>query len=181
MKRFVSLVFAGLLCVTTSHAQVTQLIVNSSAGDYIGQGQQYTLTPVDGTFRMEVNHQNQNGVSLFYHDATYAMWWQIDFNGPNMQPLHVGPYPNAKRFPFNGTSPGFDAFCSGRGCNSLTGSFEIRELMYDSLGQVSTFWATASQRCEGFMPPLQLEIMYNLPLATATKSRSWGQLKSIYR
>jgi hypothetical protein len=37
----------------------------------------------------------------------------------------------------------------GRGCNTLTGNFVVREAVYDATGQVQAFAADFEQHCEG--------------------------------
>lgn len=184
MRRLLILMslFASLLVATNAQAQITKLVVNSPAGDYVGQGQSYVLMPVDGNFHMETNFQSIPGVSFFYHNGDYSRWWQIDFCAPNGGPLQIGQYVDARRYGFQPSGhPGFQAFADSRGCNTLVASFEIKALTYDTNGAVASFWATAAQNCEGFMPTLQLELMYNMDAQVPTRTRTWGSLKSIYR
>lgn len=167
--------------VSTASAQVTKLIVNSPTGDYIGQGLNYTVNPSDGVFNATTNFNN--GVTVTVHNADYTMWWQIDFAAINHAALAAGTYENCVRFPdpYGMTHNQVQVSTTGRGCNQLSGRFVIKELTWSSPIQVATFWATLEQSCEGFMPPLKLEVMYNMDAQTPTMTRSWGALKSIYR
>jgi hypothetical protein len=52
--------------------------------------------------------------------------------------------------------------CSfGHGCNSLRGSFEVKELILAPNGSIESFHATFIQLCEEHSPPLRGEIFYN--------------------
>jgi len=70
-------------------------------------------------------------------------------------PLRVGTYDGATRWPFQRDSdPGLDISGEGRGCNTLTGRFVVREADFTASGQVRQFWATFEQHCENRAPAL---------------------------
>jgi hypothetical protein len=78
------------------------------------------------------------------------------------QPLRVGSYENATRYPFQSpTSPGLSVFGSGRGCNTLTGRFDVLEVSYSATGQIDRFSADFAQHCDGQPPALFGSIRYN--------------------
>ena len=54
--------------------------------------------------------------------------WHFVVGGPDKQPLGVGEYPDATRYPFNRSSPGLSLSGKGRGLNTLTGAFAIWQL-----------------------------------------------------
>jgi hypothetical protein len=138
-------------------AQVTSLTMTSDAGDYIGQGQTYNFSPVDGSFTAQVNYQG--GVSISFIAPNYTRWWYLDFSAPNSAPLAKGSYLMATRFPFN-SGAGLSVSGEGRGCNTLTGSFNVRQIEYVN-NTVASFEASFEQHCEGFEPALRGEIKYN--------------------
>jgi hypothetical protein len=139
----------------------TSLTMNSDPGDYIGQGQQYLYTTTDGTFTAERN--NDNGVSISFQTATNDHWWQLDFAAPNSQPLTISTYSGATRYPFQDPSvPGLSVYGDGRGCNELTGSFEVKQVIYGTDDTIISFWATFEQHCEGMTPALSGDIRFNL-------------------
>ena len=179
---FPALLFLGTLLVAepAMAQQITKLVVRSPSGDYIGQGLSYTLTPADGVFNATSNFNN--GVTFTLHNADYSMWWQIDFAAINHALLTVGAYANAIRFPaFDATHNQLQVSTAGRGCNTLTGTYQIRELTWTSPTQVRSFWVTLEQSCEGFMPPLNIELMYHMEASTPVRDTSWGSLKTHYR
>lgn len=182
MRLALILGLALALCAPFAAAdEITQLIVTSPAGDYIGQGQSYTLTPADGVFDATTNFDN--GVTVTLHNSDYSMWWQLDFAAKQNAPLAVGSYPNAIRFPspWLPDSNQVQASTTGRTCNTLTGDFEIKYLAWDSPTQVRAFWAVLHQSCEGFMPALTVEIIYRMDSTVPVRPATWGTLKTLYR
>ena len=160
----IGLVAAGLAlsACTVAQAQVTSLTMSSDAGDYIGQGQTYNYTPVEGAFSAQVNYQG--GVSISYTGNNYSHWWYLDFAAPNGAPLTSGTYFGAIRFPFNSGVPGLSGLSvsgDGRGCNTLTGSFNVLQVEYGPNNTVNAFDATFEQHCEGAPAALKGEIRYN--------------------
>lgn len=138
-------------------AQVTSLTMTSDPGDYIGQGQIYNFAPVDGSFTAQVNFQG--GVSIYFATHNSTRWWNLDFAAPNSAPLAKGSYLMATRFPFN-SGAGLSVTGEGRGCNTLTGSFNVRQIEYVN-NTVASFEASFEQHCEGLGPALRGEIKYN--------------------
>ena len=136
------------------------MVLNGDQGDYISQGQALFFTSADGVFTANRNYQN--GVSLAFHTPTYSHWWYFDFAAPAGQPLTAGTYTGAARYPFEAASqPGLSVSGDGRGCNTLTGTFDVKEIQYGSPGAVTSFWATFEQHCEGSVPAARGEIRYN--------------------
>lgn len=63
-------------------------------------------------------------------DGAYV-YWNLYLAAPQGEPLTVGSYANATRWPFQlATAPGLDFSGNHRGNNRLTGSFDILELNY---------------------------------------------------
>ena len=169
----VSLFF--LLHATDSRAAVTSVLLTGDQGDYISGGQTLYFTPADGTFSATMNYHN--GVSVAFHTPTYSHWWYLDFSAPNKQFLTPGVYTGALRFPFENSQAGLSVSGDGRGCNTLTGSFEVKEVVYGpgpwgTAGSVVSFRATYEQHCEGWTAAARGEIRYNatLPLEVTAPS-----------
>lgn len=160
IRRFGSMLFTLLVLSVPAQAQVTSLTMVSDPGDYIGGGQFYFYTPADGTFSAQKNYDQ--GVSLSFNTPSYSHWWYLDFAAPNNQPLSVGTYTGAIRFPFQATNqPGLSVYGDGRGCNTLTGTFDVLEVTYGAANDVVAFDATFEQHCEGATAALRGEIRYN--------------------
>lgn len=152
---FVVLAFSG-----SAHAQVTSLTLSSDSGDFVGAGQFYFFTPADGTFSAQQNFDQ--GVSLAFNTPSFGQFWGLDFAAPNNQPLSVGTYTGAARFPFQASNqPGLSVVGDGRGCNTVTGSFQVLQVAYGSASTVVSFDAIFEQHCEGAVPALRGEIRFN--------------------
>lgn len=157
-----------------SWATQTSLSMSSDPGDYIGGGQQYYYSSSDGAFTAYRNFAN--GVSVSFNTPTFDHWWYLDFAAAFSQPLTVGVYTGAVRYPFQDPSqPGLSVYGDGRGCNMLTGSFEVREIVYGAGDEIASFRAFFEQHCEGQPPALRGEIRFgaNVPVElTAPRSQS---------
>jgi hypothetical protein len=160
------LLLLGVLAqVAPAAAQVTSLSMTSEPGDYIGLGQTYLYTPADGTFNARAGNGN-NSVSISFNTPTFDHFWYLDFAAPNGAPLTPGTYLNATRWPFQEpSSPGLSVAGDGRGCNMLTGSFQVLQAEYGPADTLVAFEATFEQHCEGFAPALRGQIRYNANVA----------------
>jgi hypothetical protein len=133
--------------------------MTSEPGDYIGAGQSYLYQQADGSFtaRRDVS---SNRVSVSFRTPTFTHFWDLSFAAPGDQPLTVGLYTGAARFP-EGGQPGLDVYGDGRGCNGLTGSFQVKQVVYGAGEEIVSFWATFEQHCEGAGPALRGDVRYN--------------------
>jgi Divergent InlB B-repeat domain len=134
----------------------TSLSLVGQPGDYIIGEQHLFYTPADGFFMIR---QIASGILVSF-DFT-AGGWDLGFAAGNYQPLSVGLYNDATQFPYQGSGPGLDVSGDGRGCNSLTGSFEVKQIVYGAGDAIDKFWATFEQHCEGSMPAAFGEILFN--------------------
>jgi hypothetical protein len=173
---------AGMLTYAgPAQAQTTSLTLNSQPGDFIGQGQTLTLTTNDGTFSARQN--TPNSVSIFFLGFQAGSFWGLDFAAPQGAPLSVGVYEGATRFPFETpTSPGLSVDGDGRGCNTLTGRFEVLQVNVDTAGNVTNFAADFEQHCEGSSAALFGSIRINAgPIAELCRSTvtTFAELETI--
>ena len=174
MRRFVkraakrAVILASLLWSSCSGSPTgpsapatTFLTFNSMPGDYIGQGESHRYALADGVWYALASPLNgpPNQVYIEVTNFTQGWWWSMDFAAPKGQPLKVGTYDAARRYPFQpDTQPGLDFFGSDRGCTTLTGSFQIRELVIGPGNTVDRLHATFEQHCEGASPALTGEV-----------------------
>ena len=110
------------------------LVMNSESGDYIGQGKYYEYSLEDMDFISSRNYDN--GVRIWMNDYSHEnpeyISWDVNFAAPDDVELTKGFYQNATRFPFQSiSSPGLSVTGLGRGCNTLTGNFDVLEANYD--------------------------------------------------
>ena len=140
----------------------TFLEFQSEPGDYIGAGEshRYTLEDTDWTARVTVGVTEPNHivVSLRPKTGSLTWWWNLNLAAPTGQSLKAGAYQDARRWPFHGQQPGLDFTGTGRGCNTLTGSFVISSLRIGPGNSLDRLHATFEQHCEGRSPALKGEI-----------------------
>jgi hypothetical protein len=135
----------------------------SDPGDYIGAGAEVTFTSTDGNFYAS---PYGNGVEVWFATPTYSHWWYAMLNPPPGAVLQPGAYENAQRFNFYG-GPGLDVFGDGRGCNTVTGRFDVLEMETDVAGNYTKFAANFEQHCEGMTPAMWGQVRFNsdIPLS----------------
>jgi hypothetical protein len=123
----------------------TFIYLDSQPGDYIGLGVQRTLRP--GTLNAIV--QSSQVLTLNYANGLTSL--RMEFDGTTQQPLGVGEFEGATRYPFNSPSnPGLDVSADSRGCNTITGEFVIRELETDRAGNVTKLALDFEQYCDSY-------------------------------
>ena len=157
--RLVAMIVASWFLAAPAFGQQSILYFKSEPGDWVGQGQELTLTSDDTVF--VARRIYRNGVSFWIRNP--SNWWSASFGPPAGMELVEGSYENATRWPFQEpTVPGLSFSGNGRGCNRLTGRFEVLEAVYDLVtDEVISFAVDFEQHCEGWMPPLYGSIRFN--------------------
>jgi len=146
----------------------TFISMDSETGDYIGQGQQYLLGLNDGTFT--VDSVDADHVRLLFRGQDT---WSFNFAAPDGTGLSTQAYWDATRYPFNDPSvPGLSVSGAGRGCNTLTGKFNVLEIVTDANGIYTNLAVDFEQHCEGQPPALFGSVRLNyvdpsVPIASA--------------
>lgn len=129
---------------------------DSPVGDWVGLGQHFTLTPLDGD--IVVQPTTDAGVQVKYRGATP---WDLFFVPPAGSPLALGVFEGATRWPFQSPmTPGMDVFGDGRGCNAIEGRFVVLEIQFAGNGGIERFAADYEQHCDGD-PPLSGAVRFN--------------------
>lgn len=129
----------------------TSLTMTSQAGDYIGQGATYDFTAANATITMS---GGAGGVEQNV-SAADGEFWTVDLFPAGGHVLVPGTYNNATRYPFNGSGNGLSVYGDGRGCNTLTGSFTVKQAVYSATdNSLLHFQASFVQHCEGATPAL---------------------------
>ena len=144
------------------------------AGDDLALGGNTLVRVFSALWLHHVTANFDNGVSFDFTNSAHVSFfdaesWSLDFAAPGDAVLVPGLYAGATRWPFQSVSnPGLSLSGDGRGCNTLTGHFEVLAAAYGLSGEVLSFAADFVQNCEGFMPPLTGEIRFNseIPLET---------------
>jgi len=83
-------------------------------------------------------------------NSTQGSWWYLTFSTRQLgQPLAVNVYTMAERAAFASPGhPGIDVSGSGRGCNTITGKFQVHSISWSG-STLTDFLATFEQHCEG--------------------------------
>ncbi|MBQ4831483.1 hypothetical protein J8L84_19555 [Alteromonas sp. MMG017] len=135
------------------------LSFDSPVGDFVGGGEQRLFTENEGVFTFTNHEEAPHYLSVDYQTDD---WWTLDLASPTDEVLGVGVYEGATRWPFQSpTGPGLDFSGAGRGCNELSGRFEILELSYDENGNVESLAVNFEQNCEKTMPTLKGLVRHN--------------------
>jgi hypothetical protein len=139
---------------TTSSAPLTQVVAGatpslwfaSQYGDYIGQGATAGYLPPGATVRLSGTTAY---ATVSVDDPGSNTWWTLDVAAPPGEALRVGTYSGAVRAPFRGAGqPGLDFSGSGRGCNTVSGSFTVNALETGDDGSLTVLDVAFTQFCE---------------------------------
>lgn len=135
----------------------TFIAMDSESGDYIGQGDQYYFTLNDGTIVQ--SSADLDTVRVIFQGGDS---WYYNFAAPDGTGLSEQLYVGATRYPFQDPQvPGMDVYGAGRGCNTLTGSFEVLEITRNTTNDIETLAVDFEQHCEGQDPALFGQVRYN--------------------
>src|SRR6267378_5481283 len=133
------------------------LYYSSQAGDYIGLGQEVRFTGADGTFSV---NSYSNALRANFVTPGWTHWWFLNIGTANGAALQAGAYEAAERAPSAG-HPQLDFYGDGRGCNDLTGRFDVLEIVRDASGAVTQLAVNWEQHCNGIVPALFGQYRYN--------------------
>jgi hypothetical protein len=149
-------------------APFSALYFVSPPGDYIGDGRN-RLINLGGAHPGTSIEVVRNPDGAFTVSITEpGGWYFLDLEAPGNGGLVPGRYEGASRYPFNGDAAGLTFSGNGRGCNTLTGRFDMLEIGYAADGTVQRLAANFEQHCEGFMPALfgQIRVNSTVPLGS---------------
>lgn len=152
---------------SSTQAGKTGLLLNSQQGDFIGRGKAYSYDCA-AFLAPRASDRNRDGlVDTVEFDYGTGVW-SVDFSTAklNNTALEKGIYLDAQRLPFaDAGHPGLNISGMGRGCNMLTGLFNVLDAQYDldSNGnpRVISFAATFEQHCEGGKPAFFGTVYFN--------------------
>ncbi|GAA4861956.1 hypothetical protein [Kitasatospora terrestris] len=159
-----------LLTGSAAHAQTVtsgSLAFSGDPGDWISGGQSYSYSTA-GQDRLDVTANPEHTAISVSLSGAHGDWWYLDLAAPEGQTLQAGTYTGATRSPFNGPAePGLSLSGDGRGCNTLTGSFTITDVVYGPNGYVQTLDAAFEQHCEGGSAAARGEVHLSNPAPPA--------------
>lgn len=141
--------------------RVTSVRFSGDGSDYITGGRRYSFNPTnsDLVFR-SLSGNGTRGVEISIDGDSF---WSLQFVAPQNTPFGIGSYEGATRYPFQEpTSPGLSVSGDGRGCNTLTGRFDVVDVAFDRLTNALTrFDVKFEQHCEGGASKLTGEAKFN--------------------
>src|SRR3954453_7354539 len=158
-----ALALTGLLALPAAAHAATATAVSmlSDHGDYIGQGQPRFFYPGNGSVTLS---GNAGGVTVNVSGGTAGDYYTMEFAAPSGQNLAPGFYTGAQRAAFRQAGrPGIDIYGDGRGCNTDSGIFEVRDIHTDANGAVDRLWIIYEQHCEGGVAATWGEVQVNEP------------------
>ncbi len=137
----------------------TYLCMDSSPGDWVGDGRTWFHTPASDPFSASYS-EYFNSVRVTVGRLGGSQW-DLNFDGPDEQEWIVGALYQNPWYPAPQASSPLDVGGYSRGCGSRSARFEILELEYDrSAREVLRFAANFEQGCnEG--PPLLGILRFN--------------------
>ncbi|BCJ71740.1 hypothetical protein CS0771_12840 [Catellatospora sp. IY07-71] len=151
-------------------APVTRLTFSGDDGISMNQSYAYTSTTPGLTMSFQGSvyglKVDLRGVSDVRHlpiGASWGQdWWSLELRPPADRELAVGTFTDAARIPYNDGATGMDLSGSGRGCNTLTGSFTIHELAVTD-GAIQRLDLTFEQRCGGDTGSTRGRLLHGMP------------------
>jgi len=127
----------------------SSLTIVSEPGDAIGQGLTKTYSSQSALFAA-----NTSGESTTLGITTLSDTWYIVVAAPRGERLTRRNYSLAERATIRtGRAPGLDMGGNGRSCSQVWGNFTVRQVSYDSSGNVSMLDGIFVQRCGSATSP----------------------------
>src|SRR5215468_2866386 len=173
-----AVVGSSAVAVAAVHAAVSgpKFVVTmfSDHGDYIGQGNPQEFDQTNATMTGALS---PSGLSLSLSGGTSGTDWSVVIDPAPGATFKVGYYSGVQRAPFRTAGhPGIDIGGDGRGCNTVSGSFEVRRLTVTN-GAISQLDLLYEQHCEGGTTALFGEIQIGQPrpagLIASSMSINW--------
>jgi hypothetical protein len=158
------LVLTGLIVAAPAASAAglrTFVTMYSDSGDYIGNGADQLFTPSLGSVGVsgKASYMTVN-VSGGTSGGSYSMV----FAAPPGKKLKTQSYLDAQRAPFRDAGhAGIDIYGNGSGCNTVSGRFDVRQITTDDTGAITSLWILYEQHCDGVVPALFGEVVYQIP------------------
>ncbi len=165
MLRRLAMLLAGLVLLSgmataspaaAAEAPLSSVTMFSDRGDYIGQGLSRLFDDRNGVVRVA---GDRTELMVSVEGGTRGDYYSFHLAAPAGTTLTRGLYDRAQRTSFRSAGrPGIDVYGDGRGCNTTSGRFEVRDITFDAAGVVSRLHLLYEQHCEGGVPALFGEI-----------------------
>lgn len=147
---------ATLLHSEVNAAPTMRMETTSEPGDWVGGGAPRRYTEQTGTLFVNTTDRSTPGrvdfaeFSLQPSPPDYNKWFLLMVGTRQLgHELRVGRYTNVERASFATSGhAGLDVSQDGAGCNTISGSFEITNVVISSAGILQQLDMTFEQRCE---------------------------------
>ncbi len=137
------------------------IVTMLSSGDWVGGGQQRYFHPGNASVTVS---GTRSLISVGVSGGNLGDAYHMEFTPPPGRLFVEGVYERAQRSPFREAGrPGIDIGGDGRGCNTIEGRFEIKQLGLTADGKVDRLWLVYQQNCEGGLAALFGEVRYRVP------------------
>lgn len=162
-------VVVGLMTVIPPPAQAAFTgpwsITMVSEREYIGGGTERFFDDANATMSAS---GDTSVVGVRTEGGVYGEYFTFEFYASDGRPLAPGWYPDAQRYPFQVSGrPGMDISGEHRGCNEISGNFEVRDIAWSPTGALQRLWLIYEQHCEGGIRALFGEIRLGMPSGAA--------------
>lgn len=163
------LLLGGLLVAPAAPAAAQQpesfVTMISDAGDYIGGGQARYYHAGNAEITLS---GTTSSVNVNVSGGNLGDQFNMQFAAPQGQTLQPGVYERAQRASFREAGrPGIDISGDGRGCNTISGRFEVKEVT-QVVNTITKLWIVYEQHCEGGSAALFGEVRYGVPRRPGT-------------
>lgn len=144
----------------------THVSIVSDPGDTIGQGETRAITLADADFDVQFKQASFGKqfikitvTKIDVNDLNNYILWTFLFQSPNNKSLAPGVYTPVVLYPSLSGNSEMSVTMSGRGCESVTGSFTLHSIDGDINLVVRSLHLTFEQHCDGASPSLRGEIV----------------------
>ncbi len=172
-KCLTSILLAAFLCILGGQqvfaTPKTEVILDSTRGDYVGSGRLWSYTPANATIFVQPA-PSISGVWIHISQNNSQIAWDLLFSAPHRENFRRGQYEGARRIPFNSpTQAGIDVSGSSRGCNRVSGRFLVSEFVLDSSGNVQRLAVDFEQLCDFSVAPMYGSVRFNSAVSTVPR------------
>ncbi len=151
-------------CGVASFAGETSLQISSDPRDFVGLGEEYFVTPNDGTFTVYASAQD---ILVSFSPFVGFASWDLYIATAQGTVLTEGPHFDAGSPPVRDAGqPTLSVGGNSHGCPSR-GAFVIKRLVFAPGGGLASLWVTFEQSCEGSSAGLRGELRYNAAVEMA--------------
>lgn len=166
LRAFVILLAAAALAcaalpATAQASPTNSVVMLSDPGDWVGGGTPRLYHAGNASIALG---GSAGYVTVRVSGGNLGDYFDLDFAAPPGFALAPGYYVGAQRAAFREAGrPGIDISGDGRGCNTISGLFEVKDIAVNANGAVTRFWAVYEQHCEGGTAALFGEVKVGEP------------------